>query len=110
MDEQVRRPHASLTVRDPSDAGEGMTVVLGGDLDIAGVAELAGPLAAVLAREPQPLRLDLSELAFLDSSGVAVLVRLANHFGRVRTLSATAPVRRVIDVLGLGDRLGLDGG
>ena len=106
MDEQAGRPHARLTVSDPGD-GDGTTVALGGDLDIAGVAELERPLAEVLAREPQPLELDLSELAFLDSSGVAVLVRLANHFGSVRTRSATGPVRRVIEVLGLGGPLGL---
>jgi anti-sigma B factor antagonist len=106
MDEQAGRPHARLTVRQPAE-GEGMTLALGGDLDIAGVAELERPLADVLASAPQPLHLDLSEVAFLDSSGVAVLVRLANHFGSVRTRSAAEPVRRVIQVLGLADRLGL---
>jgi anti-sigma B factor antagonist len=106
MDEQATRPHARLTVREPAD-GEAMTLALGGDLDIAGVAELERPLAELLARAPQPLQLDLAELAFLDSSGVAVLVRLANHFGSVRTRSAAEPVRRVIEVLGLADRLGL---
>jgi anti-anti-sigma factor len=106
MDEQAGRPHARLTVHEPADDG-GMTLALGGDLDIAGVAALARPLAAVLAAEPQPVQLDLSELAFLDSSGVSVLVRLANHFGSVRTRAATPPVRRVIEVLGLADRLGL---
>lgn len=106
MDEHGGRPHARLTVRE-SDDGGAMILALGGDLDIAGVAELESPLAALLDRRPQPLQLDLSEVAFLDSSGVAVLVRLANHFGSVRTRSATAPVRRVIQVLGLADRLGL---
>jgi len=106
MDEQAGRPHARLTVSGPA-GGDGMTLVLGGDLDIAGVAELERPLAAVLAAEPQPLQLDLSQLDFLDSSGVSVLVRLANHFGSVRTRAATEPVRRVIQVLGLADRLGL---
>jgi anti-sigma B factor antagonist len=106
MDEQATRPHARLTVREPAD-GTGMTLALGGDLDIAGVAELERPLAEVLACAPQPLQLDLAELAFLDSSGIAVLIRLANHFGSVRTRSATEPVRRVIEVLGLADRLGL---
>lgn len=106
MDEQARPAHARLTVREPADGGV-MTLALGGDLDIAGVAELERSLAAVLGREPQPLWLDLSEVAFLDSSGVAVLVRLANHFGSVRTGPAADSVRRVIQVLGLADRLGL---
>jgi anti-anti-sigma factor len=53
--------------------------------------------------------LELGDLDFLDSSGIAVLVRIANHFDQVRTRSATEPVRRVIEVLGLADRFGLDG-
>jgi anti-anti-sigma factor len=52
--------------------------------------------------------LELGDLQFLDSSGVTLLVRIVNHFGQVRTASATAPVRRVIEVLGLADRLGMD--
>ena len=32
-----------------------------------------------------------------------------NHFDPVRIRSAAAPVRRVIEVLGLAERLGLDG-
>ena len=106
MEQHDGRPHARLTVRESAD-GDAMTLALGGDLDIAGVGELERPLAAVLGRDPEPLQLDLSEVVFLDSSGVAVLVRLANHFGSVRTRSASAPVRRVIQVLGLADRLGL---
>ena len=52
--------------------------------------------------------LDLASVDFLDSSGVALLIRLANHFGQVRARAAAPPVRRVIQVLGLADRLGLD--
>jgi anti-anti-sigma factor len=107
MDEHARRPHARLSVTGPPGDAE-LTVALAGDLDIAGVAELERPLADLLAAAPQPLLLDISGLAFLDSSGVAVLVRLANHFGSVRVRSATEPVRRVIEVLGLADRFGLE--
>lgn len=86
-----------------------LCVHLGGELDLAGVSELGRELDDLLSRPPQPLDLDLADLTFLDSSGVAVLVRLANHFTEVRTRGATAPVRRVIEVLGLAWRFGLDG-
>ena len=107
MGELAGRPRARLEVADTPDGG--LCLRLGGELDLASLAELGSGLEDLLARAPQPLELDLAELTFLDSSGVAVLIRLANHFAPVRTRGATAPVRRVLDVLGLSWRFGLDG-
>lgn len=103
----VDRSRARLAITTTPDGA--LCVRLGGELDLAGVSELGRQLDDLLSRSPQAIELDLGELTFLDSSGVAVLVRLANHFTDVRTRGATAPVRRVIDVLGLGRRFGLDG-
>lgn len=101
-------PAARLTVA-PGPDGAGLTARLGGELDIASLPAITATLDDLLARDPQPLRLDLTDVSFLDSSAVAVLIRLANHFGRVETVHATAPVRRVIESLGLAGRLGLGG-
>ena len=84
-----------------------LVIALAGELDLASLPAVAGPLDELFATKPQPVVLELGGLTFLDSSGVAVLVRIANHFGRVRTRSATEPVRRVIEILGLAERLGL---
>ncbi|MGY1631150.1 STAS domain-containing protein [Geodermatophilus sp. SYSU D01186] len=108
MDEVVATPRARLRVA-PDPGSGGLVATLGGELDVAGVADVAAPLEELLAREVQPLLVDLADLRFLDSSGVAVLIRLANRFSPVRTRAAAPPVRRVIEVLGLADRLGLDG-
>lgn len=108
MDGVEPAPPARLTVSTAPD-GAGLLVRLGGELDIAGLPGIEPALDALLLQRPQPLTLDLAELGFLDSSGLAVLIRLANHFGRVQVLHATAPVRRVIEALGLAGRLGLDG-
>ena len=106
MDEQNGAHRAHLTLDDRTD-GAGLVVRLTGELDLATVGELAAPLKDLLAREPQPLVLELSELTFADSSGIAVLIRLANHFGQLETRGARPAVRRVIEVLGLADRVGL---
>lgn len=97
-------PRARLDVSREDGA---LVIALAGELDLASLPAVTAPLDDLLRTEPQPALLDLGGLGFLDSSGVAVLVRIANHFGRVRTRSATEPVRRVIEVLGLADRLGL---
>jgi anti-sigma B factor antagonist len=107
MDDVSGTPRARLGV---SSTPEGeLLVELSGELDIATLTDVAGAADELLARPAQPVVLELGELRFLDSSGVTLLVRLANHFGQVRVGSATAPVRRVLEVLGLADRLGLDG-
>jgi anti-sigma B factor antagonist len=97
-------PRASLDV---SSADDGLVIALAGELDLASLPAVAGPMDDVLSRPAQPVVLDLGGLTFLDSSGVALLVRIANHFGQVRTRAATAPVRRVIEVLGLAERFGM---
>jgi anti-anti-sigma factor len=84
-----------------------LVVTLAGELDLASLQALTAPLELLLGAEPQPVVLDMGGLSFLDSSGVAVLVRIANHFGQVRTRATTTPVRRVIEVLGLAERLGM---
>jgi anti-anti-sigma factor len=106
MDEHTGRPRADLTLAGGAN-GAGVVVRLSGELDMATVAELAVPLEQLLERAPQPVVLELDDLSFLDSSGVAVLIRIANRFPQLETRNPTPPVRRVIEVLGLADRLGL---
>jgi anti-sigma B factor antagonist len=100
-------PRAWIDVAGAS--GGELVVALGGELDLASLPAVGATVDELLTRLPQPMVLDLAHLTFLDSSGVTLLVRLVNHFGQVRTRSATEPVRRVIEVLGLADRFGLDG-
>jgi anti-sigma B factor antagonist len=106
MDDMTDRPRARLDISTTPDGQ--LLVDLAGELDIATLPDIAGTADRLLAEPPQPVVLELGGLTFLDSSGVTLLVRIVNHFGQVRTASATAPVRRVIQVLGLADRLGLD--
>jgi anti-sigma B factor antagonist len=100
-------PRARLDVSE--GPGGALVLALAGELDLASLPGVSVSMAELLARRPQPVVLELGDLEFLDSSGIALLVRIANHFDQVRTRSATEPVRRVIEVLGLADRFGLDG-
>lgn len=84
----------------------GPTVVVRGELDIGNADELEGVLDDVVGRRPDAaLRLELSGLKFMDSSGIALLLRTA---GRVRELSLVKPsaaVRRLLEITGLTDVL-----
>lgn len=100
-------------------AGEGpgapgaLVVHLGGELDLASVPGIEPDLDALLTDSADnsgdgPVVVDVTELEFLDSSGVAVLIRLANHLGPIRLVNANPVVRRVVEVLSLAPRLGLE--
>lgn len=68
-------PPRSLTVATTMTAPDAATVVLTGRLDAVAAPELTAELAALLAAGRTHLVIDLSDVAFLDSAGLAVLVR-----------------------------------
>lgn len=84
---------------------DGRAVVLvGGDLDLAGAAEFVAGVGARL-KLGGSLLLDLSALAFIDSSGLRALdeiLREADQKGASLTISSDlpAPVRRLLDLTG----------
>jgi anti-sigma B factor antagonist len=78
-----------------------VVVTLRGQLDIAEAARVAAALAAVAASEPQII-VDLADLEFIDSSGVAALVRGRNLARRAGgELVLAAPQQQVLRVLTL---------
>lgn len=88
--------------------GATSTVVhVAGEVDLATAPDLHDVLAGF---EPQggPVIVDLREVAFLDSSGLSVLVRCHQHLssaeGRGLRLVVTRPATlRVLDATGLGE-------
>jgi anti-anti-sigma factor len=74
----VRRHGRALVISERVDADEVLRLMLLGDLDLA-VAETLSSRLSELKAEGRPVRLDLSQLAFIDSSGVqALLVALTD--------------------------------
>jgi anti-anti-sigma factor len=76
-----------------------LVIAVRGELDIATAPLLRGVLDGVLARRPQQVRIDLSELEFLDSHGLAIRLvarrRLAGHGTDIDVHGRSAFVRRV---------------
>lgn len=85
------------------DEDAAATVVrLRGELDLSSVTELENRLAPVLARvDLRTVVFDLAELTFIDSSGLAVLVKTAGAGKQVRLRRPSALVQEVIAVTGL---------
>jgi stage II sporulation protein AA (anti-sigma F factor antagonist) len=79
-----------------------------GELDLSTAPELEAPLGAALEDGDGPILVDLSECEFIDSTGIALIVRawqrLDSGDGN-RSLvicSYNDQVRRVLDITGLG--------
>ena len=78
-----------------------------GDLDLATVEPFRRDVQQVLAGEPADLVIDLRDVPFLDSSGIAVLATaLKAQRAREAELVVTNPqpiVARALELVGLGD-------
>ena len=91
---------------------DGSTTVLRlvGELDMATADELRRHILLVLDQhDPHRILLDLSELSFTDSSGLAAMVwahqQLASRGRQLRLHHPQAMVRRVLHITGLHTRL-----
>lgn len=98
-----------LDVRGPT---RGVTrVVPRGELDLASAPELEGWLDD-LRRERAEVVVELAALTFVDTAGVAVLVRAQAHAQRSRTRLRFEPggreVMRVLELTGVTKTLGLE--
>lgn len=95
------------------DVSEGepgcFTAIVSGELDIQSVDALAASVDDLLARPVTRIDFNLSGLEFMDSSGLALLLRLTNQFGPARVSGAKPLIRRVIEVSGLDGVLLVDG-
>jgi len=85
-----------------------LVIQLAGELDIVSVERLESQMAELLRRSPEAVALNLVDLTFMDSSGVALLLRLTNQFGPVEVRGANAQVQRVIETLGLSQILRME--
>ena len=90
-----------------------LTITLSGEIDHHGAKEIMAQLDdAIATRLPARLVLDLSGVSFMDSSGIAVLLRARRQMehtgGTVRVTSIPAQARRVLDAAGVGRLITLD--
>jgi stage II sporulation protein AA (anti-sigma F factor antagonist) len=85
-------------------------VAVRGELDLSTASDLEGPLEEAVSSGDASLLVDLSECEFIDSTGIALIVRAWQRLdraaggdgsGRVVICSDNAQVRRVLEITGL---------
>lgn len=89
------------------DSAAAAQIAIIGELDIASVNAVEQDLQRILIGRPDRVVFDLGKLAFMDSSGIALMVQLTNSVGSMEVRNATSIVRRVIEIVGLSEVLGL---
>jgi anti-anti-sigma factor len=83
------------------------TISVRGELDLSTAPELEGPLNQALESGEGSMLIDLSQCEFIDSTGIALIVRAWQHLdsgknGRALVLcSQNDQVRRVLEITGL---------
>ena len=108
--EQRDTADGTLVVRTAKE-GETHVISLCGELDLANVSTAETALEASLADNAARVVIDMRELEFIDSTGIALMVSaLGNNESeeKVRFIPSSAPaVARVLDLTGLSERLPL---
>jgi anti-sigma B factor antagonist len=95
------------------DAHEGIHVVaVSGELDVAGAPEVRTALALATSGRAGALVLDLSDVSFIDSTGMGTLLRaddqLAGEGVRMVVVCPPGPVQRLLAMTRLDGRLALE--
>jgi anti-anti-sigma factor len=106
--EEVETNDTGLSITQTADAAGDPMIVLTGELDISNADAFREAVERVVEGKPVRLVFDLSELTFMDSSGIAVMVYAANNVEAIELHHASTIIRRVIEATGLSEILPLD--
>jgi anti-sigma B factor antagonist len=92
----------TLEISVSGDCDPFRVVSVAGEIDVAAAPSLAAKLEEVVAGGGVDIVLDLSEVTFLDSSGLGVLVkylkRVLGAGGQIRLVVTNRAVRQVIEI------------
>lgn len=83
-------------------SGDSYLVRLTGELDLHAAPQLENELETIIRANPQHVLVDVSQVPFLDSSGLGVLLGASRRLGRERFALAGLGLeaRRVLEITG----------
>jgi anti-anti-sigma factor len=102
--------HRLLQIRRIDDE-HGVVLALQGELDVSTAPELGAQLAEIEGGNPTSLLIDLSELEFMDSTGLTVIIRTRDRAAasgcRLLFRLGSPQVKRLLTLTGVLDHLTL---
>jgi len=96
----------SYTIDAPTS--DSTLVTINGELDLSNVERLETAVLPALKARPRQLVLDLRGLRFADSSAITLWVKWAKQVGELKLRNVSPLLRRVIEMMGLAEKLSLD--
>lgn len=101
-------PERRLELQDATSAGRHV-LKLSGELDVATAPDLQAAVVRICASGTRIVTLDLRELAFMDSSGLAAIIAASklcrNLAYEFRLIPGPPAVQRVFELTGVADGL-----
>jgi anti-sigma B factor antagonist len=86
--------------------GAGVPIItLGGEIDMSNVDSLRDAIEPLIESAPAHVVFDLGNLAFMDSSGIALLLQASASADVAEVRGASAIIRRIIAATGLDEVL-----
>jgi anti-sigma B factor antagonist len=95
---------SSITVKTRAE-GSTPVVSLSGELDLTNIERVRSSIGDVLTAGTGRLVVEMSELAFMDSSGLAMLASFARKVPEIELRDPSPIVPRLIDLSGLAEIL-----
>jgi anti-sigma B factor antagonist len=102
-----------------AELDDGLRIIsVQGELDLSTAGDLETPLEAAVASGDARMLIDLSQCEFIDSTGIALIVRAWQRLdrgadgdgsGRVVICSQNEQVRRVLEITGLESSISIHG-
>ena len=87
--------------------GDGVRVVVSGEVDIAAVPSLTAQFDEVIETSSDAIVIDLADVTFMDSTGLVLLIetrrRLAGEDRQLVLARPSACVRRLFELTGLSE-------
>jgi anti-sigma B factor antagonist len=83
-------------------------ITLSGELDLSSVGPLQKKVDEVVAGDPETVVFDLSDLSFLDSTGIGLLVRTSGRIDSIKIRNPSPFVRQIIRMMGLAGALPIE--
>jgi anti-sigma B factor antagonist len=99
---------AELSIESRHEPGGTPVLALAGELDISSAPRLEAAVEGAVTERPELLVFELSELEFMDSAGIAVLIGASQQVGSVTLRNPSPIVRRVLELTGLVQVLGVE--
>jgi anti-sigma B factor antagonist len=97
--------HDQLSIDLKTDSDGTLVFRLRGSLDLATSPTVRAALSEAMEKGNQDLIVDLSQLEFLDSTGLGVLIgahrRAAERGGSFRLIISDGPISRLLNITGL---------